>query len=147
MKRLTQVSKDQSLTGGLEFFHVTTPVSIVPTADRDADQADFYAQARVWERVVEVLSRQAAPVIIGALDEEGFSFATEKRAALKAADVQAMVRELGSVAFDGTGSATVDLSAVEVAQKEFRLDVDAAPVDDGVGAGGEGMEDDGDGEE
>lgn len=124
MKRLTQVFKDQSLTGGLEFFHVTTPVSIVPTADRDDAKFDFYAQARVWEQVVEVISRRAAPVIIGDLDAEGFSFATEKRAAMDVEKVQQLIRDMGEVEFNAEGTSTVDLSGVEIVRKEFRLTVE-----------------------
>lgn len=124
MQRLTQVFKDQMLTGGLDYFHLETPVSFVPTADRDAERDKFYSQARVWERVVEVIGRRAMPVIIGALDEEGFSFAVEKRAAIKAEDVQAMLRELGEVEF---ADATVDLSGVVLhKQDEFRLAVSVA---------------------
>lgn len=129
MKRLTQVFKGQSLTGGLEFFHLTTTQSIVPTADRDDAKHDFYAQARVWEQVVEVISRQAAPVVIGDLDAEGFSFATEKRAALDVEKVQQMIREMGEVPFNDAGTTTVDLSNVELVQKEFRLTV-AKEVED-----------------
>jgi len=124
MERLTQVFKDQMLTGGLEYFHLTTPESFVPTANRD-NTVVFFSQARVWERVVEVISRFAAPIIIGALDDEGFSFAVEKRAAIDPDKLQDMLRELGSLEF-GTG--TVDLSGVELVHlPEFRLEL-PAPV-------------------
>ncbi len=128
MQRLTQVFKDQMLTGGLEFFHLKTPESFVPTADRETARDTFFSQARVWERVVEVIGRRAMPVIIGALDDEGFSFAVEKRAAIQVEDVQAMLRELGEVEF---GATTVDLSMVELhKQEEFRL---AVSVEDASG--------------
>ena len=117
MQKYTKVQEGQALTGGLEFFAVNTgSVSLVPTAA--VDTAARKEQDRVWAAIVEVISMRAAPVIVSALDADGFSFAVEKVSAVDAAEVQAKVRELGEVAFGGS---TVDLSAVEVVAVEFKL--------------------------
>lgn len=127
--RRTYAYKDQMLTGGLDFFHVsTTPVSIVPTADRESDdvavQNEFYAQARVWERVIETIRTRANIVILGALDDAGFSFAVEHKDAIDVAEMQALLQEMGVVDFSHDGTTTVDLSGVTLEKVEdFRLDL------------------------
>ena len=126
--RRTYAYKEQMLTGGLDFFHVTTPVSIVPTADRESADKDvqneFYAQARVWERVIETIRTRANVVILGALDDVGFSFAVEHKDAIVVADMQALLQEMGEVEFSYDGLTTVDLSGVTLEKvEEFRLDL------------------------
>lgn len=116
--KLTKVQEGQALTGNLEFFAATVGADIRITADRETETAKYYSQARVWEMICEVLSMRAQPVIMSAIDDVGFSFATEKTTALDAAEIQAMVRELGTVEF---GDATVDLSGVEIEKVEFKL--------------------------
>lgn len=118
--KLTKVQDGQSITGDLDFYAVDVGVDIVPTADRNkpAEIKDFYSQARVLEQIVEVISMRATPVIRSLLDEEGFSFAVEKKDALIVDELQAMIRELGVVPF---GSETRDLSGVEVKKVQFKL--------------------------
>lgn len=117
MQKYVKVQEGQALTGGLEFFAVNTgAVSLVPTAA--VDTAARKEQDRVWAAIVEVISMRAAPVIMSALDADGFTFAVEKVAAVDAAEMQAKVRELGEMAFGGS---TVDLSAVEVVAVDFKL--------------------------
>ena len=126
--RRTYAYKDQMLTGGLDFFHVTTPVSIVPTADRESADKDvqneFYAQARVWERVIETIRTRANIVILGVLDAEGFSFAVEHKDAILVDEMQDLLQEMGVVDFSYDGTSTVDLSGVTLEKVEdFRLDL------------------------
>lgn len=124
--RQTHVYKDQMLTGGLEFYRLTVLESFVPTADRDSDDPavvrEYYAQARVWERVIEAIRTRANVVIIGILDADGFSFAVEHKDAIDVAEMQALIQGLGSVEFSYDGSVTVDLSAAVLEKvDEFRL--------------------------
>lgn len=118
--KLTKVQDGQSITGDLDFYAVNVGVDIVPTADRNkpAEIKDFYSQTRVLEQIVEVISMRATPVIRSLLDEEGFSFAVEKKDALIVDELQSMIRELGVVPF---GSETRDLSGVEVKKVQFKL--------------------------
>lgn len=126
--RRTYAYKDQMLTGGLDFYHITTPVSIVPTADRESEdvavQNEFYSQARVWERVIETIRTRANVVILGALDETGFSFAVEHKDAILVDEMQDLLQEMGEVEFSYDGETTVDLSGVTLEKvEEFRLDL------------------------
>jgi len=145
MKRYTQVNETQMLTGGLEHFTVATPNSIVPTADKDAAFAsqefnDFYDQARVWEKMIEVFRTRGNVVIVSELAAGGFTVAVEHKEAVDAAEIQEKIRELGAVAFgstenlvdpDGTPDSgdeytevvpvTVDLSGVTVAKVAYDL--------------------------
>lgn len=125
--RMTYAYADQMLTGGLDFFHVTTAVSIVPTADRvsadAAEQREFYAQARVFERVIETIRTRANVVILGVLDASGFSFAVEHKDALVASEMQELLRGIGDAEFSYDGETTVDLSGITIEKVEyFRLD-------------------------
>lgn len=121
--KLTKVQEGQSITGDLDFYAVDLNANIVPTADREdpAQIRDFYAQTRVLEKIVEVISMRAAPVIRSVLDEEGFSFAVEKKDALLVDELQTMIRELGEVDFSNDGTTKVDLSGTEVKQVVFKL--------------------------
>lgn len=126
--RRTYAYKDQMLTGGLDLYHVTTLVSIVPTADRESDdpavQNEFFSQARVWERIIETIRTRANVVILGALDADGFSFAVEHKDAIDADEMQALIQEMGEVEFSYDGETTVDLSGVTLEKVEdFRLDL------------------------
>lgn len=132
MQRFTQVKQKQMLTGGLEHFTVSTPASIVPTADPDAvynsqEFHNFYEQARVWEQMIEIFRTRGNVVIVSELAAGGFTLAVEKTDAVDAAEMQAKIRELGEVAFgevDDNGDmvpATVDLSAVVVAKVDYDL--------------------------
>lgn len=140
INRNTHVHKDQMLTGGLEFYHITTAASIVPTSDRDSDdvseQREYFAQARVWEKVIETIRTRANVVIIGALDDDGFSFAVEHKDAIDVDEMQTRLKGLGEQPFSVDGATTVDLSAIELQEvPEFRLveaPVDEAPVDEGT---------------
>lgn len=116
--KLTKVQEGQALTGNLDFFAVTVGADITITANRDTETQKYYSQARVWEMICEVLSMRTQPVIMSALDADGFSFATEKTTALDAAEIQAKIRELGTVKF---GNSTADLSGVVVEKVEFKL--------------------------
>lgn len=117
MQKYVKVEQGQALTGGLEFFAVKTgAVSLVPTAAEGT--AARKEQDRAWAAIVEVISMRAAPVIMSALDADGFTFAVEKVSAVSADEAQAKIRELGEVAFGGS---TVDLSGVEVVAVELKL--------------------------
>lgn len=125
--RLTRVYPTQMLTGDLEYFHLTTPNSIVPSADRDSEDSsevrEFYAQARVWERIIEVIRTRANVVIVGVLDASGFSFAVEHGGAIDVDQMQELIRGIGEAEFSVDGETTVDLSTVELVQRDFRLDL------------------------
>lgn len=125
--RLTRVYPTQMLTGDLEYFHLTTPFSIVPTADRESEDSsvvrEFFVQARVWERIIEVIRTRANVVIIGVLDASGFSFAVEHGGAIDVDQMQQLIRDIGEVDFSSDGTTTVDLSTVELVQRDFRLDL------------------------
>lgn len=125
--RMTHAYKDQMLTGGLDFFHVTTAVSILPTADRESEDKavvrEYYAQARVFERVIETIRTRANVVILGVLDATGFSFAVEHKDAIDAPTMQTLLQEMGEVEFSYDGETTVDLSGITIEKvEEFRLD-------------------------
>ena len=68
--------------------------------------------------ISEVISLRAQPVIMSALDADGFSFATEKGSALVASEIQTLIQALGEVTF---GSTVVDLSGVTVEKVAFNL--------------------------
>jgi hypothetical protein len=145
MKRYTQVNETQMLTGGLEHFTVATPNSIVPSADKDAAYAsqefnDFYEQARVWEKIIEIFRTRGNVVIVSELTSNGFTVAVEHNEAVDPAEIQEKIRELGEVNFgtsenvvdpDGTPDSgdeytevvqeTVDLSCVTVAKVAYDL--------------------------
>ena len=145
MKRYTQISETQMLTGGLEHFVVQTPNSIVPTADSSAAYGtqefnDFYDQARVWEKMVEIFRTRANVVIVSDLAAGGFTLAVEHNEAVDPAEIQQKIRDLGTVSFgteevtvdpDGTPDSgdeyvenqevTVDLSGVTVAKVDYDL--------------------------
>jgi len=149
MKRYTQAKKTQMLTGGLDHFTVTTPESIVPTADGSVEYhseefKNYYEQARVWEKLIEVFRTRGNVVIVSELAGGGFTVAVEHKDAVDAAEIQEKIRELGSVAFgeetvevaDEFGTlpgeagyvtteevqpATVDLSGVTVSKVDYSL--------------------------
>lgn len=145
MKKLTQVSKTQMLTGGLEHFTIATPNSIVPTASADSvdgtqEFKDFYEQARVQEQIIELFRTRANVVLVSELKDGGFTVAVEHNDAVDVAELQGKIRELGAVAFgseevtvdpDGTAGSgdeytevqakTVDLSGVVVAKVDYDL--------------------------
>jgi len=146
MKRYTQVKDTQMLTGGLEHFTVTTPESIVPSASADAAYGtqefnDYYEQARVWEKLIEIFRTRGNVVIVSELAAGGFTVAVEHNDAIDPAEIQGKIQELGgAVAFgttenlvdpDGTPNSgdeytevvpvTVDLSGVTVAQVDYDL--------------------------
>lgn len=127
--KLTKVQEGQSVTGSLEFFAVDLNADLVPTASRENPEQirDYYAQTRAFERIVEVISMRAAPVIRSVLDAEGFSFAVEKKAALDAEEIQTLIRELGVMDFSKDGSTTVDVSGAEVSKVDLKLHGTTAP--------------------
>lgn len=120
-KRLTKVSKTQMLTGGLEYFLVKTPESMVPV--EGTDTADVIrAKDRLWERVIDAVRTRANVVIVGVLEDEGFSLAVEHVDAVIVSEVQGLIQGI-----DGT-EAGVDMSGVELVKvEEFKL-VDPAVV-------------------
>lgn len=127
--RLTHVYPDQMLTGGLDLYHITTPNSIVPTADSDSteydEKQDYFTQTHVWETIIETIRLRANVVIVGQLDEDGFSFAVEHKDALDVDQMQTMLQDLGEQAFSNDGQTTVDLSGVTLVEVEdFRIDLD-----------------------
>lgn len=145
MKKLTQVTKTQMLTGGLEHFTIATPAAIVPTASVDSvdgsqEFKDFYEQARVQEQIIELFRTRANVVLVSELKAGGFTVAVEHPDAVDVVELQGKIRELGSVAFgtaevavdpDGTPDTgdeytevqaqTVDLSGVVVAKVDYDL--------------------------
>ena len=138
MKKLTQVTKSQMLTGGLEHFTIATPESIVPTGNPDAvagsvEFNNFYEQARVQEQIIEIFRTRANVVLVSELKDAGFTIAVEHNDAVDAAEIQAKIRELGAVPFGVTAGvdaelgtdddvpATVDLSGVTVAKVDYDL--------------------------
>ena len=138
MKRYTQVQDTQMLTGGLEHFTVSTPNSIVPTGDSEAAYGsvefnNYYEQARVWEQMIEIFRTRGNVVIVSELAAGGFTVAVEHNDAVDAAEIQAKIRELGSVNFGvsaGTDTElgtsddvqeTVDLSGVTVTKVAYDL--------------------------
>lgn len=138
MKRYTQVKDTQMLTGGLEHFTVTTPASIVPTGDSEAPYGsvefnNYYEQARVWEKLIEVFRTRGNVVIVSELAAGGFTVAVEHNDAIDPAEIQTKIQELGEVNFGvsaGTDTElgteddvqeTVDLSGVTVAKVDYDL--------------------------
>lgn len=67
-KRLTKVSETQMLTGGLEYFVVTTGTSIVPDVLTDASTVAVRkiarARDRMWEQIIEIFRTRANVVIV-----------------------------------------------------------------------------------
>lgn len=127
MLRLTRVHEDQMVTGHLEFYHLNTPVSIVPTVDgNDPDQRyAYYEQERVWERVINVIRSRSNPVIIGPLMDSGFSFAVEHGDVISVTRMQEDIRKIGEADFaDGN---TVDLSGVELLRQSHFVLAAAVP--------------------
>lgn len=126
--RFKYVYPEQMLTGGLDLYHLTTPNSIVPTAESDSTDyfvvQDYYTQCRVWETIIEMIRLRANVVIVGQLDDDGFSFAVEHKDALDVDRMQTMLQELGDVSFSHDGQTTVDMSGVTLVEVEdFRIDL------------------------
>ena len=106
MKRYTQAKKTQMLTGGLEHFTVTG-ADIVPTADGSSEYhseefKNYYEQARVWEKLIEVFRTRGNVVIVSELAAGGFTVAVEHKDAIDASEIQEKIRELGEVPFGTT---------------------------------------------
>lgn len=119
-KRLTKVSKTQMLTGGLEYFMIKTPESIVPGEATETVEV-VRAKNRLWERLIEIVRTRANVVIVGILEDTGFSFAVEHVEAVLITELQDLMQGI-----DGT-DAGVDMSGVTLeAVPEFRL-VDPNP--------------------
>lgn len=89
-KRLTKVSETQMLTGGLEYFVVTTGTSIVPAVLTDtstlAERKIARARERMWEQIIEIFRTRANVVIVGPLSADGFSLAVEHVSAIDVTD-------------------------------------------------------------
>lgn len=118
MKRLTEVQKSQMVTGDLEFFVVKTPESLLPTVTREEDEELYFIQARVWERVLEIIRTRVNAVIVGHLEETGFSFAVERSGAITEQEIQDLVQSIGTMEFSKDGSDTVDLSGITIIKME-----------------------------
>ena len=121
-KRLTKVSQTQMLTGGLDYFVVTTPESVVAEAltstSSAAEVKTAQARDRVWEQMVEILRTRANVVIVGALSATGFSVAVEHVDAIDGDILTALQTLMQGI--DGT-DAGADLSGVTLTKVEFDL--------------------------
>tara|TARA_Y100000034_G_C6730167_1_gene323425 strand:+ start:97 stop:534 length:438 start_codon:yes stop_codon:yes gene_type:complete len=131
MKRYTQAKKTQMLTGGLEHFTVTG-ADIVPTADGSAEYGsgefkNYYEQARVWEKLIEVFRTRGNVVIVSELAAGGFTVAVEHKDAINPAEIQEKIRELGEVPF-GTEEVTIDPDGTPASGDEY-TEVQDATVD------------------
>lgn len=116
-KRLTKVSETQMLTGGLEYFVVTTGTSIVPDVLTDASTVAVRkiarARDRMWEQIIEIFRTRANVVIVGPLSADGFSLAVEHTGAIDVtdADFLAALAAIDDSEADVTGFVAVAVPA------------------------------------